>query len=55
MFFWQFWEKQNVPGEFSDLILRVGLKEFLFANVSEAENEVGRFLGTESLAGIIIK
>jgi len=55
MFFWQFWEKQNVSGEFSDLILGVGLKEFLFANVSEAENEVGRFSGTESLAGIIIK
>ena len=44
-----------MPGEFSDLILGVGLKEFLFANVSEAENEVGRFSGTESLAGIIIK
>ena len=42
-------------GEFSDLILIVGLKEFLFASVSEAGIEVGRFLGTKSLAGIIIK
>lgn len=44
-----------MPGEFSDLILIVGLKEFLFASVSEAGLEVGRFLGTESLTGIIIK
>ena len=44
-----------MPGEFSDLILIVGLKEFLFASVSEAGIEVGRFLGTEAGAGIIIK